>query len=109
MRCVPIRSKLALDKAAYADGDTAKVTVTPPAAGKATCWLKQRRSAVVGRNRRAGRGQNLRRQTGSALGASRLYVSALVIRPGERKTNITPKRAVGVLHLPLDRSQRKQR
>jgi len=36
-----------------------------------------------------------------------LYVSALVIRPGERKANITPKRAVGVLHLPLDRTARK--
>ena len=36
-----------------------------------------------------------------------LYVSALVIRPGERKANVTPKRAVGLLHLPLDRAPRK--
>ena len=30
----PDQVKLALDKAAYGDGETAKVTVTPPAAGK---------------------------------------------------------------------------
>lgn len=36
-----------------------------------------------------------------------LYISALVIRPGERKANATPKRSVGVLHLPLDRAGRK--
>jgi hypothetical protein len=36
-----------------------------------------------------------------------LYISALVVRPGERKANVTPKRAVGLLHLPLDRAPRK--
>lgn len=36
-----------------------------------------------------------------------LYISTLVIRPGERKANATPKRAVGVLHMPLDRTERK--
>src|SRR5690606_32067657 len=33
-----------------------------------------------------------------------LYVTALVVRPGVHSVEQTAKRAVGVLHLPLDRS-----
>ncbi len=35
-----------------------------------------------------------------------LYISALVVRPGERPSAHYPKRAVGLLHLPLQRSDR---
>ncbi|MFP1557217.1 hypothetical protein ACLB1T_03340 [Escherichia coli] len=30
-----------------------------------------------------------------------LYLSTLVVRPGDKSRSATPKRAVGVLHLPL--------
>ncbi|MCU1728386.1 alpha-2-macroglobulin family protein [Pseudomonas sp. 7P_10.2_Bac1] len=104
----PDQVKLALDKAAYKDGDTAKVTVTPPAAGKGyllvegsdgPLWWEEIEVPAEGKTFDFKLDPNWARHD--------LYVSALVIRPGERKTNITPKRAVGVLHLPLDRTQRK--
>ncbi len=104
----PDQVKLALDKPAYADGDTAKVTVTPPSAGKGylliessegPLWWQEIDVPVEGKTFDIPMDKKWARHD--------LYVSALVIRPGERKANVTPKRAVGMLHLPLDRSQRK--
>ena len=104
----PDQVKLALDKPAYADGDTATVTVTPPAAGNGyllvesadgpLCWQAIEVPAE---------GKSFAVKLDPKWSRHDLYVSALVIRPGERKANVTPKRAVGVLHLPLDRTQRK--
>ncbi|WP_397450094.1 alpha-2-macroglobulin family protein [Pseudomonas sp. NA-150] len=104
----PDQVKLALDKPAYADGDTVKVTVTPPAAGKGylllessdgPLWWQEVEVPVEGKTFDIPLDKKWTRHD--------LYISALVIRPGERKANVTPKRAVGVLHLPLDRAQRK--
>lgn len=106
----PDQVKLALDKPAYADGDTVKVTVTPPAAGKGylllessdgPLWWQEIDVPVEGKT------FDIQLDKKSEWARHDLYISALVIRPGERKANVTPKRAVGVLHLPLDRSQRK--
>ncbi len=36
-----------------------------------------------------------------------IYLSALVLRPGEKEKGVTPKRAVGLLHLPLADDGRK--
>ena len=104
----PYQVKLALDKAAYADGDTAKVTVTPPAAGKGYLLVEGSDGPLWWEEIDVpAEGKTFDVKLDPRWARHDLYVSALVIRPGERKTNITPKRAVGVLHLPLDRSQRK--
>lgn len=36
-----------------------------------------------------------------------LYLSTLVIRPGDKSRSATPKRAVGLLHLPLGDENRR--
>ncbi|VDZ77475.1 lipoprotein [Salmonella bongori] len=36
-----------------------------------------------------------------------LYLSALVVRPGDKSRSATPKRAVGLLHLPLGDENRR--
>jgi uncharacterized protein YfaS (alpha-2-macroglobulin family) len=104
----PDQVKLALDKPAYADGETAQVTVTPPAAGKGylmvessegPLWWQEIDVPVEGKTFDIPIAKDWARHD--------LYVSALVIRPGERKSNATPKRAVGLLHLPLERAPRK--
>ncbi|MGR3897560.1 alpha-2-macroglobulin family protein [Pseudomonas sp. SD17-1] len=104
----PDQVKLALDKPAYADGATAQITVTPPAAGKGylivegndgPLWWEEIDVPAEGKTYAVKLDPKWARHD--------LYVSALVIRPGERKANATPKRAVGVLHLPLDRAERK--
>ncbi|HBX57763.1 MAG TPA: hypothetical protein DEH10_20645, partial [Pseudomonas sp.] len=104
----PDQVKLALDKPAYADGDTAKVTVTPPAAGngyllvessEGPLWWQEIAVPAAGKTFDIPIAKDWARHD--------LYISALVIRPGERKSNATPKRAVGLLHLPLERAPRK--
>ncbi|MBH3427531.1 alpha-2-macroglobulin family protein [Pseudomonas alkylphenolica] len=104
----PDQVKLALDKPSYADGATANITVTPPAAGTGylmvessdgPLWWQEIDVPVEGKTFAVKLDPKWARHD--------LYVSALVIRPGERKVNATPKRAVGVLHLPLDRAERK--
>jgi len=104
----PDQVKLALDKPAYGDGDTAKVTVTPPSAGKGYLLVESSDGPLWWQEIDVpAEGKTYDIPLDKKWARHDLYVSALVIRPGERKANVTPKRAVGVLHLPLDRSQRK--
>ncbi|MCY1400948.1 putative lipoprotein YfhM [compost metagenome] len=104
----PDQVKLVLDKPAYADGDTANVTVTPPAAGNGYLLVESSEGPLWWQEIDVpAEGKSFAIKLDPKWARHDLYVSALVIRPGERKANITPKRAVGVLHLPLDRSQRK--
>ena len=104
----PDQVKLALDKAAYAQGDTAHVTVTPPAAGTGYLLVEGSDGPLWWEEIEVpADGKTFDIKIDPAWARHDLYISARVIRPGERKTHITPKRAVGVLHLPLDRSERK--
>jgi hypothetical protein len=104
----PDQVKLALDKPAYADGDTVSVTVTPPAAGKGYLLVESSDGPLWWQEIDVpAEGKRFDITLDKHWARHDLYISALVIRPGERKANVTPKRAVGVLHLPLDRSQRK--
>ena len=104
----PDQVKLALDKAAYVEGETARVTVTPPAPGKGYLLVEGSDGPLWWEEIEVpAEGKTFDVKLDPSWARHDLYVSALVIRPGERKTNVTPKRAVGVLHLPLDRSQRK--
>lgn len=104
----PDQVKLALDKPLYGDDDTANVTVTPPAAGKGYLLVESSDGPLWWQEIDVpAEGKSYAIKLDPKWARHDLYVSALVIRPGERKANITPKRAVGVLHLPLDRTQRK--
>lgn len=104
----PDQVRLALDKPAYSDGDTAKVTVTPPAAGKGYLMVEGGDGPLWWQEIDVpAEGKAFDIKLDPKWARHDLYVSALMIRPGERKANVTPKRAVGVLHLPLDRAQRK--
>ncbi|NBA95085.1 alpha-2-macroglobulin [Pseudomonas sp. R5(2019)] len=104
----PDQVKLALDKPVYADGDTANVTVTPPAAGKGYLLVESSEGPLWWQEIDVpAEGKSFAVKLDPKWLRHDLYFSALVIRPGERKANTTPKRAVGVLHLPLDRAERK--
>ncbi|MGE8496481.1 MAG: alpha-2-macroglobulin family protein [Pseudomonas sp.] len=104
----PDQVKLALDKPAYADGDTAKVTVTPPAAGKGYLLVESSEGPLWWQEIDVpAEGKAFDIPIAKDWARHDLYVSALVVRPGERKNNATPKRAVGLLHLPLERAPRK--
>ena len=82
------------------DGDTANVTVTPPAAGKGYLLVESAEGPLWWQEIEVpAEGKSFAVKLDPKWARHDLYVSALVIRPGERKANITPKRAVGLLHL----------
>ncbi|MDM8348516.1 alpha-2-macroglobulin [Pseudomonas sp. sp1636] len=104
----PDQVKLALDKPAYADGETASVTVTPPAAGSGYLLVESSDGPLWWQEIAVpAEGKAFAIPIARDWARHDLYVSALVIRPGERQSNATPKRAVGLLHLPLQRAPRK--
>ncbi|WP_339461084.1 alpha-2-macroglobulin family protein [Pseudomonas sp. EA_105y_Pfl2_R69] len=104
----PDQVKLALDKPAYVDGDSARVTVTPPAAGKGYLMVESSEGPLWWQEVEVpAEGKSFDIPIAKDWARHDLYLSALVIRPGERKSNATPKRAVGLLHLPLERAPRK--
>lgn len=106
----PDKVKLALDKTGYRTGDTLKVTVTPPHAGRGVLMVESDRMLYV---------QDIEVKAGAKGGATfdipvtkdwerhDVYVTALVFRGGSAPSKITPARAVGVAHVPMDRKTRR--
>lgn len=103
----PDRVGLKLDKAAYRDGDTARVTITPPHAGEALVTLEGNQTLWVKRVSVPAKGATVEIPLNREWKRHDLYVSVMVLRPGNEGDRVTPARALGVLHLPLDRADRK--
>lgn len=101
----PDKVKLALDKTAYKAGDVLKVTLTPPHAGKGLLMVESDHMLYV---------QDIEAKAGSTFEIPvtkdwerhDVYVTALVFRGGTAADKITPARAVGVAHVPMDRRDR---
>lgn len=98
----PDQVKLKIDKTAYQAGDTAHVQVESPAAGKGylmvesssgTLWWKPLEVPVGGATIDVPISDSWKRHD--------LYLSAIVVRDGDKASGVTPKRAVGLLHLPM--------
>jgi hypothetical protein len=102
----PDKVKLALDRTGYKAGDTLNVTVTPPHAGKGLLMVESDRMLYV---------QAIDAKPGSTFSIPvtkdwerhDVYVTALVFRGGSAPSKITPARAVGVAHVPMDRRDRR--
>ena len=102
----PDKVKIALDKTGYKAGDTMKVTVTPPHPGKGLLMVESDHMLYV---------QDIEAKPGSTFEIPvtkdwerhDVYVTALVFRGGSVPSKITPARAVGVAHVPMDRRARR--
>lgn len=98
----PDQVKLKLDKPAYAPGEKARVRIEAPAAGKGYLLVESSDGPLwwqeldVPEN-----GAEVEVPVNQAWARHDLYLSALVIRPGDKQQQALPKRAVGLLHLPL--------
>ncbi len=103
----PDQVKLALDKPAYANGETARVTIKAPAAGSGYLLVESAAGPLWWQPLNVPKeGAMVDIPIADDWLRHDLYISALVVRPGERQAQITPKRAVGLLHLPLQRTDR---
>ncbi len=102
----PDKVKLALDRTAYRAGDRMTVTVTPPHPGKGLLMVESDRMLYV---------QEIEAKAGSRFEVPvtedwerhDVYVTALVFRGGSATSKVTPARAVGVAHVPMDRRDRR--
>ncbi|WP_374014070.1 alpha-2-macroglobulin [Pseudoxanthomonas koreensis] len=106
----PDKVKLSLDRTGYRAGDTLKVTVTPPHAGRGVLLVESDRLLYV-------HDIDVRGADGKASGTFEIpvtsdwerhdvYVTALVFRGGSATSQVTPARAVGVAHVPMRREDR---
>lgn len=102
----PDKVKLALGKTAYRAGDTLEVTLTPPHPGRGLLLVESDKLLYV---------QSVDVKAGSTFEIPvtedwerhDVYVTALVFRGGSASSVVTPARAVGVAHVPMDRRDRR--
>ena len=103
----PDRVALKLDKPAYRDGDTAKLTITPPHGGQALISVEADRTLWTQRIAMPDGGITVDIPLDKTWRRHDLYVSVMVLRPGSAGEKVTPARALGLVHLPLERGERK--
>ncbi len=103
----PDRVALKLDKPAYKAGDTARLTITPPHAGEALITVEGERGLWARRLTIGADGGTIAIPIDEAWQRHDLYIAVMVLRPGGKDEKVTPARALGLVHLPLDRGSRK--
>ena len=104
----PDRVTMKLDKAAYKPGDTIKLHIAAPAAGKGYAMVESSEGPLWWQEIDVpAEGMALSIPVDKTWNRHDLYLSTLVIRPGDKSRSATPKRAVGLLHLPLGDENRR--
>jgi hypothetical protein len=103
----PDRVDLTLDKPAYRGGDTARVTIKAPQGGKGFLFVDGADNLLTRPIDIPAQGNDVSIPIDPAWTRHDLYISALIIRPGESRNAKLPKRSVGLIHLPLDRTDRR--
>lgn len=102
----PDQIELSLDKPAYKVGDVARLTIKPPESSEAVVTVEAK-SLLWKQRVSLSRGETqLDIPVADSWARHDLYVSVTAFRPASREENISPNRAFGVIHLPLDRSDR---
>lgn len=103
----PDRVALKLDKPAYQEGETAHLTLTPPHAGEALVTIEGDRTLWVRRMAVRAESMTIDIPIDKTWLRHDLYVSVMVLRPGNSGDRVTPARALGIAYLPLARDSRK--
>ncbi len=106
----PDRVELVLDKPAYRPGETVSVTVNAPNGGTGYLFVESDTNLLTLPVDIPVQGKTVRFDMDPAWNRHDLYLSALIIRnkanPAQGVADRLPKRAVGLIHLPLDRTDR---
>ncbi len=102
----PDKVVLTLDRPAYRPGDVIGLTVTPPHDGEALIMVEGKSPLWVGRRKVSAGGTTVQIPVSAKWDRHDLYISAVVFRPVTAEEKITPTRSMGIIHLPLERSDR---
>ncbi|ANG93740.1 alpha-2-macroglobulin family protein [Enterobacteriaceae bacterium 155047] len=104
----PDRVMLKLDKPAYQPGDTINLHIAAPAAGKGYAMIESSEGPLWWKEIDVpANGLDLAIPVDKAWKRHDLYLSTLVVRPGDKSKSATPKRAVGLLHIPMGDENRR--
>lgn len=103
----PDRVDLSLDKPAYGPGETARVMVKAPEGGKGYLFVEADTNLLTLPVTVPPEGKTVEIEIDPSWQRHDLYISALIVRPGEGRIEALPKRSVGLIHLPLDRTKRR--
>ncbi len=103
----PDRVMLKPDKPAYQPGDVIQLTVLPPSDGEGLIMVEGESLLWSKRMKVSATGTLVEIPVSARWDSHNLYISAVVFRPADAKEKITPNRAVGLIHLPLNRADRK--
>lgn len=106
----PDQIKMTLDKTSYAAGDTARVKLEAPAAGQGYLLVESKEGLLAQQKIElpdSGKAE-FTVPIQSGWQQHDIYLSTIMIRPATNQENKTvlPKRAVGIIHLPLLRESR---
>ena len=102
----PDQVALTLDKPAYNAGDKVQLTVTPPSAGETLILVESDRLLWSKRVTTPKEGAVVEIPVDSDWNRHDIYITALHLQPSDKEGRITPTRAIGLTHLPLDRTNR---
>ncbi|MDX7999806.1 alpha-2-macroglobulin family protein [Xenorhabdus sp. Reich] len=98
----PDQVKLSLDKPAYKSGEKVKLHMMAPQAGKGYLLVESSDGPLWWQEIDVPeKGLDIEVPINQAWTRHDLYLTAVVVRPGDKSRQATPKRAIGVLHLPL--------
>jgi len=103
----PDRVTLTFDKPAYTGGETAQLTVVAPHTGEAIVVVEADKLLWMRRVSITSDKQVIEIPVDKDWKRHDIYASVTVLRPGNAGNLITPARALGIIPLRLDRSQRK--
>jgi len=103
----PDRVQIKLEGAPYIAGAKAAVTITPPHDGEALVTVEGDRVLWSSRMRVRSGGTHIEVPINADWKRHDLYLTVLAFRPGSAGDKVTPARAIGIVHLPLAREDRK--
>ncbi len=102
----PDQVRLQLNQTSYQAGDTIELMVTPPHDGEAIILVEADQPLWLTRIPVSSQGSVVKIPVSNDWQRHDIYITATLLRPASAKQQITPNRAMGVLHLPLARQQR---
>ncbi|MDR1554760.1 MAG: alpha-2-macroglobulin family protein [Campylobacteraceae bacterium] len=104
----PEQINLKIDKPNYKAGEKAKVTIESIESGSGYLTVETNDGILWWQNIHVDKNNNVVEIPVLKEWASHdIYISATIIKEGNKNLHITPKRAMGLLHLPLFRDDRK--
>ncbi|WP_370278915.1 alpha-2-macroglobulin [Pontibacterium sp.] len=103
----PDRIGMSLDKAAYKAGDTVQIRLQPPAAGEGYLIVEGDQPLHWQKISVPAEGGTLELQVDPSWQRHDLYISVLLVQPGEARETRLPRRMMGIQPLKLSREERK--